>query len=130
MKEPIWLLKQALLATHSQMILEFGGTSGIRDEGLLDSALNRPIDIFNYDDKVDIHKLAASYATGIIKNHPFIDGNKRTGFISAYLFLGRNGLRITADQITATAMTLDLAESEIDEKAYAIWLGQYTEARG
>jgi len=126
-KEPKWLLKQAVLAVHNQLILEFGGGSGIRDEGLLDSALGRPLNIFEYDEAADLHSLAAAYAGGIVQNHPFVDGNKRTGFMSAYIFLALNGLRLTADQVTATAMTLALAASDAEESEYAAWLRDNTD---
>ncbi|MEO1244141.1 MAG: type II toxin-antitoxin system death-on-curing family toxin [Pseudomonadota bacterium] len=122
MKEPNWLLKQTVLAVHNQLVLEFGGGSGIRDEGLLESALDRPLNVYQYDDSADLHSLAAAYTGGIVQNHPFVDGNKRTGFICAYMFLARNGLRLDADQITATAMTLALAASDADEAEYAAWL--------
>jgi len=124
--EPTWLLRAAVLAVHNQMIAEFGGSNGIRDEGLLDSALARPINLFNYDPDADFHDLAATYAGGIIQNHPFVDGNKRTGFMAAFMFLARNGLRLNADEITATTMTLALASSDIDEEPYANWLRQNT----
>lgn len=127
MKEPKWLLKQAVLAVHNQLILEFGGGSGTRDEGLFESALDRPVNIFQYDDTADLQSLAAAYAGGIVKNHPFVDGNKRTGFMCAYMFLALNGLRLTADQVTATAMTLALAASDADESEYAAWLRDNTE---
>jgi len=122
--EPVWLIKQAVVAVHNQLIAAFGGTSGIHDEGLLDSALARPVNAYNYDDAPSLCSLAATYAGGIVQNHPFVDGNKRTGFMAAYVFLGRNGLRLTADELSATTMTLALATSEINEAEYAVWLQQ------
>jgi len=124
--EPIWLLKSAVLAVHNQMLVEFGGAEGVRDEGLLDSALGRPINLFHYEECVDLARLAAAYAAGIIRNHPFVDGNKRTGFMAAYIFLDRNGSTLTADEVSATTMTLSLASSELDEETYATWLGEHT----
>jgi len=124
--EPIWLLKSAVLAVHNQMLVEFGGAEGVRDEGLLDSALGRPQNLFHYEERVDLARLAAAYAAGIIRNHPFVDGNKRTGFMAAYIFLDRNGSTLTADEVSATTMTLSLASSELDEEAYATWLGEHT----
>jgi death-on-curing protein len=121
-KEPIWLIKPVVLAVHNMMIARFGGTDGIRDEGLFDSALARPANIFHYDNHAEITQLAAAYAGGIIQNPPFVDGNKRTGFIAAYMFLDVNGSKLVADEVSATAMTLSLAASEIDEKDYGIWL--------
>ncbi len=126
MTEPIWLLKSAVLAVHNQMLVEFGGAEGVRDEGLLDSALGRPQNLFHYEERVDLARLAAAYAAGIIRNHPFVDGNKRTGFMAAYIFLDRNGSTLTADEVSATTMTLSLASSELDEEAYATWLGEHT----
>lgn len=104
------------------MIVRFGGTDGVRDEGLLDSALARPIDIYHYDDTTDIAVLEAAYAAGLIQNHPFVDGNKRIGFMAAYMFLDLNGATLEADEVSATAMTLSLAASEIEEQDYATWL--------
>jgi death-on-curing protein len=121
-KEPVWLLQSAVVAAHNMMIARFGGADGIRDKGLIESALVRPTDLYHYDRCSEFSKLAAAYASGIIQNHPFIDGNKRTGFIAAYMFLDLNGLTLQADEITATAMTLSLAASEINEEEYAKWL--------
>jgi len=124
MKEPAWLIKPAVIAVHNMMIARFGGADGIRDEGLVDSALARPANIYHYDHCTDVSQLAAAYAAGIIQNHPFIDGNKRTGFMAAYMFLDLNRAKLQADEVTATAMTLSLAASEIDEKNYASWLAE------
>ena len=124
MTEPVWLLKPAVLAVHSMMIARFGGSEGLRDEGLLDSALTRPLNLYHYEGCTELPRLAASYAAGIIQNHPFVDGNKRTGFIAAYMFLDLNGMTLQADEVSATAMTLSLASSEIDEADYAVWLAQ------
>lgn len=108
------------------MLVEFGGAAGIRDEGLLDSALDRPVNLLHYEECADLARLAAAYAAGIIQNHPFVDGNKRTAFMAAYIFLDRNGSRLVADEVSATTMTQSLAASELDEAAYAIWLGEHT----
>ena len=123
MSEPIWLLKPAVLAIHRMMMSEFGGGGdGVRDEGLLDSALARPLNLYNYEPDTSLPSLAGGYAAGILQNHPFVDGNKRTGFMAAYVFLGRNGLTLTADEATAATMTIALAASEIDEADYSAWL--------
>ncbi len=106
------------------MIARFGGDEGIRDQGLLESALQRAPNLYHYDDCQDIPRLAAAYAAGLIQNHPFVDGNKRIGFISAYIFMDLNGQTLTADEVSATTMTLALAASEIDELAYAGWLAE------
>ena len=122
MKEPVWLLKSAVTAAHSMMIARFGGLDGIRDEGLIDSALARPAHFYHYDHCTEVSQLAAAYTAGIIQNHPFVDGNKSTGFITAFMFLDLNGVELQADEVAATTMTLSLAASEIDEREYANWL--------
>ena len=129
MTEPVWLLKPAVVAVHNMMIARFGGADGIRDDGLIESALARPANIYLYNDCSDLSKLAAAYAGGIIQNHPFVDGNKRTGFIAAYMFLDLNGTTLQADEISAAAMTLSFAASDIDEDEYANWLAQNTGAK-
>ena len=127
MKEPIWLIKSAVLAVHDLMIARFGGTAGIRDVGLFESALARSVNIYQYNHNAQIPQLAAAYAGGIIQNHPFVDGNKRTGFMAAYIFLDINGSTLVADEVSATAMTLSLAASEIVENDYGIWLANSIE---
>ena len=122
MKEPDWLLRPAVIAVHRLMIARFGGADGIRDEGLLDSALARPVNIFRYEVDPGLAQLAAAYAAGLIQNHPFVDGNKRIGFMAAYMFLDLNDAPLRADELSATAMTMSLAASEIDEEEYASWL--------
>ena len=121
MKEPIWLRKDVILAVQERLLAEHGGSAGIRDDALLESALGRPQNLFVYG-KPTLFDLAATYAHGIIKNHPFIDGNKRAGFMAAFLFLGRNGFDLVADEEDAYEQTLAVAEGTLDEKAYAKWL--------
>ena len=121
MKEPVWLRKDVLLAVHERLLAEHGGSSGIRDEGLLESALGRPQNLFAYG-KPTLFDLASAYAYGVIKNHPFVDGNKRTGFMAAYLFLGRNGYEFAAAEGDVVIKTLAVASGEIDEQHYAMWL--------
>lgn len=121
MKEPVWVLREVIFMLHEQSLVQFGGSAGIRDEGLLDSALGRPLQRFVYD-KPTLFDLAASYAFGLMKNHPFIDGNKRTGFITAVTFLELNGRRFGASEVDATVRTLALAAGELTESAYAAWL--------
>lgn len=121
MKEPEWILKETVLALHEQSLSEHGGSSGIRDEGLLDSALGKPQNQFAYGTP-NLFDLAASYAFGLVKNHPFIDGNKRTGFVTAILLLQLNGWRFTADEADAAIRTLALAAGDMTESAYAAWL--------
>jgi death-on-curing protein len=120
-KEPVWLLAEVVLATHERLLAEFGGASGIRDRKLLDSALARPKNLFAYGSSTPA-RLAASYAFGIVKNHPFVDGNKRTGFTLAILFLERNGFVFSAAEADATIHTLGLAAGDISEAKYAEWL--------
>jgi len=129
MKEPVWLLQSAVIAAHNMLIVRFGGLDGIRDEGLVDSALARPANLYRYESCSDVSQLAAAYAGGIIQNHPFVDGNKRTGFMAAFMFLDLNGKTLHADEVTATAMTVSLAASDIDEREYAIWLAETIGAR-
>ncbi len=121
MKEPLWLPKETVLAMHEELLARFGGMSGVRDEGLLDSALNRPEQHFHYTD-TSLFELAANYSTGIVKNHPFLDGNKRTGFLAAYAFLGINGYELNAPEEEAVLQTLALAAGESNEADYAAWL--------
>ena len=121
MKEPCWLTREIILAIQSALLARFGGLEGVRDEGLLESALARPLQLLHYG-KPDIFDLAASYAHGIVKNHPFLDGNKRAGFMAAYTFLGVNGFRLVAPEAEAVLQTLVLAAGELDADGYATWL--------
>ena len=121
MKTPVWLLKETVLALHERLLADFGGSAGLRDEGLLDSALARPENLFAYDTPT-VFDLAASYAFGLVKNHPFIDGNKRVGFAAALVFLEINGRRFYASEADATIQTLALAAGAVNEVAYATWL--------
>lgn len=125
MKEPTWLVTGFILSLHEELLAEFGGSAGIRDEGLLESALGRPRNLFGYG-KPSLFDLAASYAYGIISNHPFVDGNKRIGFMTAYTFLGRNGFQLRAPEPEATAATLAMATGELTEQEYAKWLTQHS----
>ncbi len=121
MKEPAWLEKETVLSIHHELLARFGGMGGVRDEGLLESALNRPLQLFHYE-KPSTFQLAASYAHGLVKNHPFHDGNKRIGFMAAYTFLGINGWQLEAPEEQAVILTRDLAAGEVTEAAYAQWL--------
>jgi death-on-curing protein len=117
-----WLSIDAVLAVHLEVIEAFGGTPGLRDRGLLESAVMRPQVIFEYEPTVPLQRLAAAYAFGIVQNHPFVDGNKRCGFLAAYIFLDINGMELTASEATATQATIALAAGEIDEAGFAAWL--------
>lgn len=121
MNEPNWFGREVLLAIQSELLNRFGGLAGIRDEGLLDSAINKPKNLFAYG-KPSAFELVASYATGLVKNHPFLDGNKRIGFMAAYVFLGANGWSLEATEEEAVIETLALAAGESSEADYAAWL--------
>lgn len=116
-----WIDKSVLLLLHDESLAEHGGASGVRDERLLDSALARPLNLAAYE-KPDIAALAASYAIGLAKNHAFVDGNKRVGFMAVGLFLFMNGYRLTATQADATVTMLGVASGEIDEMMLAEWI--------
>jgi death-on-curing protein len=126
MNEPVWITREDCLAYHESLLERFGGLSGIREESLLDSALNRPKHLFAYG-KPSFFQMAASYAHGIAKNYPFLDGNKRAGFIAAALFIETNGYRFQAPEEEAVLETLALAAGEISEEAYATWLERTSE---
>ncbi len=121
MTEPVWLLRNVVEAVHDAQLAEHGGLPGLRDPGLLESALARPRDSFGYGE-TDIRVLAASYAFGIARNHPFIDGNKRMAFLAAYVFMRLNGWRITATEPDTTTVVLSLAAGQMSESDFAIWL--------
>ncbi len=119
--EPQWLLPNVVLAAHDAQLAEHGGLAGIRDAGALDSALARPENHYHYGER-NLFMLATMYASGIVKNHPFADGNKRTGFLAAFIFLTVNGYALQAPEAEAVVMTQGLASSEIDEPGFAKWL--------
>lgn len=121
MSKPRWVLKEVVIAAHEEMLFQHGGIDGIRDEGILESALGRPQNLYAYGNP-DLFDLAAAYAFGIAKNHPFLDGNKRTAFITAYIFLGLNGFELSASEATATIHVLALAAGEVPEKEFSRWL--------
>ena len=123
MREPIWLNRQDCLAIHEMMLAQHGGLSGVRDDGLLESALAKPQNLFAYN-KPTLAELAASYAAGIILNHPFVDGNKRTGFMLAATFLEINGMEFTATEESVIEMTLALASGKVKHAAYGKWLSE------
>ena len=127
MDKPTWIRKDVVLAIHRRQLAEHGGTEGLRDEGLLDSALARPINLLSYsEDRPDLAELAAAYAFGIIKNHPFIDGNKRVGYVVCRTFLILNGLDIGTTQEEKYSTFLKLAEGTIDQRVLAGWLREHT----
>ena len=115
-----WITRQALVTLHDMSLAEHGGLSGIRDQGLLESALARPENLAAYGEP-DYASLAASYGVGLAKNHAFIDGNKRAALLATGLFLLRNGYRLTATQTEATLAMLGVAAGELEEDAFAEW---------
>ncbi len=123
-----WLDKQLLIILHDESLATHGGSSGIRDEGLLDSALNRAPNLALYGSP-DFADLATAYALGLAKNHAFVDGNKRAAFLSIGLFLGLNGYKLKASQVNATLTMLGLAADDLDEPAFAAWLRENAERR-
>jgi len=120
-----WINRRALLLLHGESLVLHGGAQGIRDEGLLDSALARPQNLALYG-QPDVFDCAAAYAFGLAKNHPFVDGNKRAGFLGAGMFLRLNGQRLTASQQDATLTMLALAAGDIGEAEFAAWLRTHT----
>jgi death-on-curing protein len=121
MDEPIWVDRPEALVAHSRQLAEHGGSDGIRDETLLDSALAKPRNVFAYADSPSLSALAASYAFGIAKNHPFVDGNKRTALVVAEGFLRFNGVRIVAAPEEKYLTFLHLAEGSLSEAELAAW---------
>jgi death-on-curing protein len=121
MKEPYWLTREECLALHEMMLSQHGGSEGLRDENMLESALAKPRQLFAYGEPT-MSDLAASYVFGLVKNHPFIDGNKRTGFMLGAGFLERNGYEFHASEAEAVVRTLALAASEMSESEFAVWL--------
>lgn len=126
--EPKWLGVASVLVMHEEQIVEHGGAAGVRDLGLLQSALARPHNAWSYGQE-DLIALGALYAADVMRSHPFIDGNKRTGFLAAYSFLYVNGVEIVADEAEVVVQCLSLAAGEIDETEFAAWLRENVQAR-
>ena len=123
-----WVDKRLLLILHDESLAEHGGAPGLCDEGLLDSALARPLNLQAYGSP-DWADLAAAYAGGLAQNHPFVDGNKRAAFLAVGLFLALNGRRLTAPQADATLVMLALAAGDLDESRFSDWLRRNTALR-
>lgn len=121
MNEPVWLNRDDCLGIHEMMLSQHGGLAGVRDEGMLLSALAKPQNRFAYGSE-SLPEMAASYATGIVLNHPFLDGNKRTGFMMAATFLEINGWQLTATEESVVQQTVALASGTLSESGYADWL--------
>jgi death-on-curing protein len=124
----IWLDRAVLIAAHDEQLAEHGGAAGFRDEGLFDSALARPLNLAAYESP-DTCALAASYAVALAKNHPFIDGNKRTAFVAMELFLLLNGHELNASDAECVLAMLAVASSEWDEATLVTWLRDHTVPR-
>ena len=116
-----WLKEGVIIAVHDEQLVEHGGAEGVRDSGLLSSALARPKNLDGYE-MPSVFDLAAAYATGIVRDHPFVDGNKRTGFLAAYMFLALNGWELDAPEANAAAVILELAAGKVDEAQFSVWL--------
>jgi len=119
--EPLWITYDQVVAMHAKQLRRFGGGVGLRDEGMLRSALERPINKCRYEG-AELPELAAAYAFGLAKNHAFVDGNKRIAFMAMIVFLRKNGIRFSPDQAQATAMVLSLAAGEVSEQSLARWI--------
>ncbi len=119
---PVWIDTRAILFLHDESLAMFGGARGLRDAGLLESALARPVNQHLYKPDGDIAELAAGYAFGLAKNHPFVDGNKRTAFLALGLFPAVNGWRLETTQIDVIETMLSLARGTLDESALASWI--------
>lgn len=120
--ETVWIEERDVLAIHDRLLALHGGAAGLRDGGLLQSALARPRQYHAYAEGTDIVVLAALYTVGIVRNHPFFDGNKRTGFVTGVLFLEVNGFTFNADEAAATQAVMSVAAGKMDEHAYSAWL--------
>ena len=129
MREPRWLTRLMVDVMHSELLLEHGGSPGIRDGGedLIESALARPRNRFAYEPTSDLAALAAAYLFGLTKNHGYVDGNKRIGFAAAATFLLLNGLRLTASEADAYETVVSLAEGHLSEEEIAGWIRGHTE---
>lgn len=129
MTEPRWLSPVAVLSIHADQIQAHGGSLGLPDRGLLESALERPRNRFQYDPEADLPSLAAAYGFGISSNHPFLDGNKRVAFQAMYLFLGLNGFRIDSSEEEVVTLILALASGNLDEPSLAAWIRHHISPR-
>jgi death on curing protein len=120
-EQPAWVTYDQTIALHSRQLRRFGGAPGLRDEGMLQSALQRPVDKWQYE-QAELPELAAAYAYGLAKNHAFVDGNKRIAFIAMTAFLRKNGVRFAPAQAHATKIILGLAAGEVSEQSLARWI--------
>lgn len=124
----VWLEPGVLRLVHDEQLAEHGGAAGVRDEGLFESAVARPQHLAHYG-QPDVADLAAAYGFGLARNHPFIDGNKRTAFVAVELFLDCNGQRLVADDAECVLVMLAVAEGSLDETGFADWIRRHTQPR-
>ncbi len=123
--EPVWLALAMVRAAHAESVARYGGAAELRDLGLLESALDRPRNLYAYGDKPSVFELAAADCAGIVRNHPFLDGNKRAGVLAAVMFLDLNGYTFTPDEAEAYTVVMALAAGEIDEGGLAAWFTEF-----
>jgi len=126
---PIWVDERDVIAVHDRLLEEHGGIPGLRDRGLLESAIARPRQHYSYSETTGIIEMAALYTAGIVQNHPFLDGNKRAGFTAGALFLEVNGFDFVAAEEDVIANVLALAAGELDEPGYTAWLRSSVKAK-
>lgn len=125
----VWLNRRIVLDIHDEQLREHGGAAGVRDEGLLESALARPLNLAAYG-KPDTAELAACYAIAVARNHPFIDGNKRTGFMCMVLFLSQNGLELEAPMVEATMTMISMAAGDLPDDEFTAWVRRHAQPQG
>src|SRR5580704_3196863 len=125
-RHPKWIDSRALILLHAETLAEHGGLSGLRDKGALESAMSRPQNTHAYEPESDLARLAAAYGFGIVRNHPFHDGNKRVGFLAVGLFLALNEREFTPDPVQAVAVVMRLAEGKLTELELASWIRQHS----
>jgi death on curing protein len=128
-KGPLWIEERDALAVHDRLLAVHGGPVGLRDRGLLQSALARPQQHHAYAEAPDVVQMAALYTAGVVRNHPFVDGNKRTGFVLGVLFLELHGFEFKASEQNATQAVMELAAGTLDEAGYTAWLRENTKRK-
>jgi len=125
--EPLWVSEKLVLMVHDMLLAEHGGLSGIRDQGMLDSALSKPQQLHNYKPEASLYELATAYSFGLARNHPFIDGNKRIAFTVTAIFLELNGKALNASEAEVVVFYEGLAGGKVTEEELALWLSSNTE---
>ena len=130
MTEPRWITREMVIALHEESVARFGGTAGVRDVGLVESALARPRHRLAFEPEVDRPQLAVAYGYGLARNHPFVDGNKRVAVIAVAVFLALNGRVFDPDEADEVRMVLGVAAGDIDEATFATWVAANTTERG